>query len=130
VPAGSNAVLDFNAGEAFTVTSSTWTFGNANGEAFSISEHFTSASSVGTLHPVPGIDRTNTSRTVYGVPLAQTVQGDLHQVIATVATVAPVRATRQIIANNRTLAARVSRPCRQHGVIWEPVRIMTFRFRT
>ena len=54
----------------------------------------------------PGIDRPNAVRTVYGVPLAQTMAGDLHQVIATIATVAPVRATKQIMAYNRTIADR------------------------
>jgi hypothetical protein len=55
----------------------------------------------------PGLDRTATARNVIAIPAANTVTGDLHQVTATVQTNAtPVRATRQIIAFARTIAAR------------------------
>jgi len=107
-PSGaSNAVIDFNGAESFPVTTSTWTFGNSNGESFGITQHFTTAGgSIGTITTLPGIDRSPTTRTIYGIPVAQTVAGDLHQVAATIATLGPIRATRQIIAYARTIADR------------------------
>jgi hypothetical protein len=103
-----NAPIDFTAAEAFTPTTSTWTFGNSNGEPFSVSQHFSTAGgTAGLLMVIPGLDHTTTVRTMYGVPAAQTIAGDLHQVIATVQTTGPInRATRQIVAYARTLADR------------------------
>lgn len=102
------AALDFNAAEAFTPTSATWTFGNTNGEAFSISQHFrTAGGTAGIIFGVPGLDRTATTRTIIGIPTAQTVNGDLHQVTATVQTAGTgTRATRQIITFARSIADR------------------------
>jgi hypothetical protein len=85
----------------------TWTFGNVNGQTFSVTQLFnTAGGTYGNLTLRPGIDGAPTTRTLYGIPAAQTVPGDLHQVIATVATNSAVRATRQIITFSRTLAAR------------------------
>jgi hypothetical protein len=109
---GSIPVLDFGAAESFAPTTSTWTFGNTNGESFGISEHFiTAGGTVGLMYAVPGIDNPASPRSVYGIPLAQTIAGDLHQVIATVATTGPVvgsvnRASRQIITYARSLSDR------------------------
>ena len=109
---GTIPVLDFNAAESFAPTVATWNFGNTNGEAFSISQSFTTVGgSTGSFTAIPAVDGAATARTVYGIPLANTVAGDLHQVIATVATVGPVpgspqRATRQIVAYGRTLGDR------------------------
>ncbi|HEX6944142.1 MAG TPA: hypothetical protein VF128_14540 [Gemmatimonadaceae bacterium] len=102
-------VLDFGAAESFAPTVATWTFLNTTGQSFGVTQMFTTAGgSTGILASQPGIDGAATNRAVYGVPLAQTQAGDLHQLIATVATVAPtannpVRATRQIIYYGRTL---------------------------
>ena len=102
-------VLDFGAAESFAPTAATWTFLNTMGQAFGVTQMFTTPTgSTGILASQPGIDGTATNRTVYGVPQAQTIAGDLHQLIATVATVgpapsSPVRATRQIIYYGRTL---------------------------
>lgn len=104
--------LDFNAAESFAPTTSTWTFGNTGGESFGVSQSFiTSGGSSGGFTALPTVDGPPAVRTVYGVPLAQTVAGDLHQVVATIATVGPVpggptRATRQIITYARTIADR------------------------
>jgi hypothetical protein len=105
-----NAPLDFTAAESFAMAPVTWTFGNTNNQAFGITQMFnTSGGTYGSLSLRPGIDNVATTRTLYGIPAAQTVQGDLHEVVATVASVttggAP-RATRQIITFARTLAAR------------------------
>ena len=107
---GANAPLDFAAAESFAMAPVTWTFGNTNGQAFGITQMFnTSGGTYGSLSLRPGIDNAATTRTLYGIPTAQTVQGDLHEVVATVAYVttggAP-RATRQVITYARSLAAR------------------------
>jgi hypothetical protein len=101
-------VLDFNGQGSFAPTTAQWTFLNTNGQSFGVSQTFTTAGgSTGVLTTIPGIDGNATTRSVYGVPLAQTVTGDLHQVIATVTTSGvvnnPVRATRQIVYYGRTL---------------------------
>jgi hypothetical protein len=105
---GANAPLDLTSSESVALTSSTWTFGNTNGEGFSVSQHLTTAGgTTGLFTPWPSIDRTSTTRSVQGIPVAQTIAGDLHQVVATVSTnTSPVRATRQIIAYARTIADR------------------------
>ena len=92
--------IDFNGNDAFApAATTTWTFGNTNGESFSISEHFlTAAGWVGQFTPLPTSDRSPITRTIYAVPLAQTIAGDLHQVIATIGTLLPARPTRQAIA--------------------------------
>jgi len=105
---GSVGVLDFNGAESVAPTSAQWTFLNALGQAFSVSQTFTAASgTTGQFTSIPGIDGNATTRTVYGFPLAQTQAGDLHQLVATIATVQapgfPIRALRQIIYYGRTL---------------------------
>jgi hypothetical protein len=106
---GSIPVLDFNAAESFAPTAVPWTFLNTNGESFGVSQSFTTAGgTTGLFYALPGIDGPPTTRTIYGVPLAQTVAGDLHQLVATVATVdqvpgGPIRGKRQIIYYGRTL---------------------------
>jgi hypothetical protein len=105
-------VLNFGAAESFAPTQATWGFGNRNGEQFSVSQMFTTAGgSTGIFTAIPAVDGPDSARTVYGVPLAQTLAGDLHQVIATVATTgpsanSPLRALRQIVAYARTLGDR------------------------
>ena len=102
-------VLDFGAAESFAPTTASWTFLNANGQSFGVSQLFTTAGgSTLYFNAIPSVDGASATRTIYGVPQAQTQSGDLHQVIATVATVGPVpggpnRATRQIIYYGRTL---------------------------
>jgi hypothetical protein len=104
---GANAPLDFTAAESFAMAPVTWTFGNTNGQAFGITQLFnTSGGTNGLLSLQPGIDAAPTTRTLYGIPAAQTVPGDLHEVVATVATNGAVRATRQVITFARTLATR------------------------
>ncbi len=105
-------VLDFAAAESFAPTTSTWTFTNVGaGEPMSVSQLFATASGTSAYFSLyPGVDRAQTVRTIYGVPLAQTIAGDLHQVVATINTVgtpaaAPNRASRQIVAYARTLTA-------------------------
>lgn len=105
-------VLDFNAAESFAPTSATWTFANTIGDQFSLSQSFiTSTGTTGYFSAQPQPDGASILRTVYSVPQAQTIAGDLHQVIATVDAVgatpnSPSRARRQIIAYSRTLSAR------------------------
>jgi hypothetical protein len=78
----------------------------------SISQAFiTPGGTTGVFSLYPGVDRTQTVRTIYGIPVAQTIAGDLHQVVATINTVgspvgSPARASRQIIGYARTLADR------------------------
>ena len=105
-------VLDFNAAESFAPTTATWTFNNVNaGEQMSMSQSFfTAGGTTGFFSLYPGVDRAQTVRTIYGIPLAQMITGDLHQVVATINTVgipaaAPNRGSRQIIAYARSLAA-------------------------
>ena len=105
----SNAVLDFNGSEAFAPSLSTWTFGNTNGEQFSTAQSLlTAGGSAVPLNLVPAFDRPPTTRTIYGVPAAQTLPGDLHQVIATMGTVAvaTARPTRQVVAYVRNVVDR------------------------
>lgn len=105
-------VFDFGAAESFAPTTSTWTFNQTIGDRFSVSQTFkTAAGTTGILHAQPGVDSAGIQRTVLGVPLAQTIAGDLHQVVATVEVrgptpTSPVRATRQIVTYSRTLADR------------------------
>jgi hypothetical protein len=105
-------VLDFNAAESFAPTIGTWTFNGVGvSEKMSLSQVFVTASTTGPFALYPGVDRPETVRTVYGIPLAQTVAGDLHQVVATINTVgtptgSPNRGSRQIIAYSRTLSDR------------------------
>ena len=103
-----NAPLDFNAAESIAPVTATWTFGNTNNEGFSVTQHFTTAGgTAGQIMAVPGLDRLTTTRTLYGVPTAATIAGDLHQVVATVQTSGTgPRATRQIVTYARTLADR------------------------
>jgi hypothetical protein len=104
---GSNTPIDFNSAEAIATTASTWTVNNASGESFGMTETFTTVGgSSGQMTPGPGIDRAPATRTIYGVPLAQTVVGDLHQVVFTIGTLTPRHASRQIIAYARTIADR------------------------
>lgn len=107
-PGVQNAPIDFNSTEAFTPASVTWTFTNTNNEAFSVLQHFlTAGGTAGLQMPILGNDRTATSRTLTAIPAAQTVAGDLHQVVAVVQTTGQIiRATRQIIAYARSLADR------------------------
>ncbi|HUQ82255.1 MAG TPA: hypothetical protein VM076_13980 [Gemmatimonadaceae bacterium] len=104
---GSNTPLDFAGAESFAMAPVTWTFGNVT-TPFSVSQMFkTTGGTYGWLGLHPEIDRAPTTRTLYAIPAAQTIAGDLHAVIATVGTIAtPVRATRQIITFARTLATR------------------------
>ena len=103
----SNAVLDFNSVEAVNTTTSTWTVNNAGGASFGTTETFTTVGgSTGQLTPGSGIDRAPNTRTINGVPLAQTLPGDLHQVVFTIGTITPQHASRQIIAYSRTIADR------------------------
>ena len=106
---GATIAIDYNAAEAVAPTAGTWTYNGANGEAFSIIEYFATArGTAGVLVGPPGIDRTTTARTIYAVPAAQTIPGDLHAVIATVASSnLTIRATRQVIAYSRTVGDRV-----------------------
>jgi hypothetical protein len=106
-------VLDFNAAESFAPTTSTWTFNNVGtSEPMSVSQAFiTAGGTLGSFSLYPGVDRAQTVRSIYGVPLAQTIAGDLHQVVATINTTGttignPNRASRQIIAYARTLGDR------------------------
>ncbi len=104
---GSNALLDFNSVEAFGLTSATWTVGNTGGESFGVSTSFTTAGGTNAaLSGTPGPDRAPTARTIYGIPLAQTQVGDLHQVVLTIGTLTTRRASRQIVAYSRTIGAR------------------------
>ena len=104
---GSNALIDFNAAEAVATTPSTWTVNNAGGESFGVTEVFTTVGgSSGQMTPGPGIDRSSTTRTIYGVAAAQTVAGDLHQVVLTINTLGAQRATRQIVTYQRTISDR------------------------
>jgi len=101
-----NAVLDFNGAESFAMATATWTFGNVT-TPFSVTQMFnTVGGTYGSLTLRPEIDKVPTTRTLFGIPAAQTLAGDLHEVVATVATIGNPRATRQIIAYSRTLANR------------------------
>jgi hypothetical protein len=108
---GTNPIIDFGASDSFAPVTATWTFANTNNEPFSVSQYFiTFGGSVGGMSAIPQPDRSGaTTRTLYGVPIAQTVPGDLQQVIATIntsTTNAQARATRQLIAYSRTLTDR------------------------
>jgi hypothetical protein len=109
-PGSAPAPLDFTAAEAFAPTPALWTFNNTDGAQFGVTQMFTTASgSTGPLHTPASIGQTPTQRTVYSVPAAATQQGDLHQVVASIATtvIGPhTRVTRQIIAYNRVLQDR------------------------
>jgi hypothetical protein len=103
----SNAPIDFTSAESFPLAASTWTFGNTNGEPFSVSQTITTAGgTTGLFHAIPEPERAETVRPVYSLPAAQTVAGDLHQVVATIGTNLPARPTRQVIVYARTLADR------------------------
>jgi hypothetical protein len=103
-------VLDFNAAESFAPNAASWIIGNNTGEPFSVSQTFhTAGGTTGMFTVIPGVDGAATTRVVYGVPQAQTIAGDLHQVVATIATTgptptSPLRATRQVIKYSRTIA--------------------------
>jgi hypothetical protein len=106
-------LLDFAGPESFATTMSTWTFTNVNvGEKVGLSQSLiTAGGTTGFFSIYPGVDRVETVRSVYGIPLAQTIAGDLHQVVATINTLgnptsAPNRASRQIIAYSRTIDDR------------------------
>ena len=106
-PGGSNTQIDFNGAEAFALAPATWSVGNTGGELFGVTTSFTTVGGTnGALSSAPDIDRAPTTRTIYGIPLAKTVVGDLHQVVLTIGTLAPRRATRQIIAYSRTIGDR------------------------
>lgn len=111
-PGGTMPPFRFDSSESFAPTASTWTFGNVNGEPFSVTQMFTTVGgSTGHFSSTPAIDGAPVARSVYGIPLAQTVAGDLHQVIGTVSTVGQtvgsvLRASRQVIAYSRTIADR------------------------
>ncbi|MGH7618307.1 MAG: hypothetical protein ACREPM_13875 [Gemmatimonadaceae bacterium] len=114
-PASGSAlpVLDFGAAESFAPTTATWTFTNVGAtELMSMSQAFiTATGTMGAFSLYPGVDRSETVRTAYGIPLAQTIAGDLHQVVATINTVgtpigSPNRASRQIIAYSRSVSDR------------------------
>lgn len=104
----SNAVVDFNAAEAFAPLPSRWIVGNTNGEAFSISQYFhTAGGTSGPLHAIPQLEIAATSRNVFGVPVTQSVAGDLHQTILTIGSLGQRGPTRQVITYARTLSDRL-----------------------
>ncbi len=81
--------------------------GNAGGESFGIATSFTTVGGTnGALSGTPGPDRAPTTRTIFGIPLAKTVAGDLHQVVLTIGTLAQRLASRQIITYSRTIGDR------------------------
>ena len=104
---GSNAVMDINGTESFTLTPATWTVGNNNNEAFGVSQYFiTAGGTTAQVNSIPGIDAVTTPRTVYAIPTAQTINGDLQQVVLTIGTNATKRATRQVVTYQRNIADR------------------------
>lgn len=111
---GTLPVLDFGAAEAIAMTSNTWTFTNvASSETVGVGQLFvTAGATTAQLSPYAGgLARVDTVRTIYGIPLAQTVSGDLHEVIATINVFgtpvgAPNRSSRQIIAYSRSISDR------------------------
>jgi hypothetical protein len=111
-PNNSNVALDGAGVDAFDPITSTWVFNNTGGEPMSLNQMLLTANgTAGVYYHIPVAQSTTTTRTLYGAPLARTIAGDLHQVVATLnvrgATVSdPQRATRQIITYMRTLADR------------------------
>jgi hypothetical protein len=104
---GSNAVIDFNSAEPFVPTASTWTFTNTQGQPFSTEVHLlTAGGSALLMHHGAGLDRAHTVRTMYNVPPTVTIQGDLHQMLATMTALGPTRASKQIVTYARTFANR------------------------
>ena len=102
-----NALIDINGSESFTLSTATWTVGNNNAEPFGISQYLiTAGGTYAQMSSVPGIEAAATTRTVYGVPAATTINGDLQQVVLTIGTLAAKRATRQVVTYQRNIADR------------------------
>lgn len=95
------APVDF-ATQSFAPATATLTFGNAGGENFTNAMTFRTTTGLNAWLAVGG-QFANTSRPWYGVPVAQQLPGDLHQVTATTAS---TTARRQIIHFSTSVATR------------------------
>ncbi len=102
-PSNGAALAAVNLSTAGTVpTASTVTVGNSNNETFFSTQTFMTATGLNALMGTTGAFSTLT-RSWWGVPQAQTIAGDLHQMIITTATGAPRRA---VISYARTPSTR------------------------
>lgn len=101
------AAIDYAAAEAVATTPATWTFDGANGEDIGLTQMFlTAGGTAGQLYPFNQFGSVGTTPAVFGVPLAETVAGDLHQITATIGMAGPNGLTRQIVTYDRTLSDR------------------------
>lgn len=102
-PASGAAVapIDF-ATQGITPTSATLTFANTGGETFTNSPTFRTAAGLNAWLSAGG-QFANTTRVWYGVPAAQQLPGDLHQVTATTSS---TTARRQIVHFSTSVANR------------------------
>ena len=98
--------LDFAGGDSFALTSAPYTIANANGEPLQITTGFlTSNGTAGNF--VSALNSTTNPATVYGVPSAQTQNGDLHQILAFAYTTSGTNtSSRGMTQYNRELSAR------------------------
>ncbi len=102
---GAVPAVDFGVTDAFAPASAQYTVANANGEQlFSSIGLFTANGPVGFV-AFNDPQATGNTRTVYGLPFAQTQAGDLHQV-QFIASNAAGTSARQVLQYNREIVAR------------------------
>lgn len=100
---GSGATMStINLAAATAPTVSSYTVGNTNGETFFSIQTFMTAAGLNAIMSTSGAF-SNTTRSWWGVPVGQTIAGDLHQLIVTTATGAP---RRSVISYARTPSSR------------------------
>lgn len=80
---GTIPVVDFGATEAFAPATATYTIANGGGDALSITTGFTTSNGAAGFFTFGPVSSSVSARTIYGVPLARTQSGDLHQVFVT-----------------------------------------------
>lgn len=108
-PAGSSVpVLDFTGTESFAVASANYTITNAGSDQVLVVSSFLTANGFAGAFTFIDITSLGSTQRVYGVPLASTVSGDLHQVLAFASSGNSQQASsvRFVAQYNRELAAR------------------------
>ena len=101
-------VLDFTGAESFAVASADYTVANASGEQVFLTSSFVTQNGFSGIFSFPNVAAlTSPTQKVYGVPLARTEAGDLHQVLVTTISGSATASTGRIVTQyNRELVNR------------------------
>ena len=108
-------LLDFGAAEAFAPATATYTIANAGSDILTLTTGFSTSRGISGFFTFGPLTGGGAARTVYGVPLARTEAGDLHQVfVNAVAGTTSIRSAaqynRELVNRTITLGAELMMP--------------------